>query len=491
MSVKSKDGKKIGVEEKVPESERLQGLRLLAILGQAPETLDHLTRQITSSCFPSREQRAVAFIFWYLRFKAKGGISEQRFEEWLKASDELQSLKDSPLLDGLDRGELLKLAKTALGSGMEIPTDPELVRVAIANLYSTRKRNEVRDEAKALTKLLESGAEVEKIEAICRRLRLLGALDDKEVPVIPADERTALGNLARELEARPEGLQGLKTGWERLDGFLGGIRPGRFYVLGGVSSAGKTSFLCQLLDQIALHNRKAKVVLFSLEQDADELRIKSLSRVSGVSINKLERREPISREEWAKAKEAGAGTAEWRGRITMMDSRLKLERLVTIAEGMSEPDRDLVVAVDYMQLLKPDGSDGSNIRGDLEETISQLARLARTAKCAVLGISSLSRASVERVEADAKNASLQGFKESGLIEYSADVAMVLAEENVGERREADNKASGLVVSERRNIVLAILKNRMGQTNKMVRFTFEPWNARFLDDGQWPTTEEVL
>lgn len=480
--MKTKDGKKVGSEERIPESERLQGLRLLATLAQAPEGLDHLVGQITSACFPTKEQRAVGFIFWYLRFKAKGGITELRVEEWLKNADQVQSIKDSPILDGLDRGELLKLAKTALGSEMDIPSDAELVRIAIANLYSTRKRNEVRDNAKKLVKLLEDG-QAEEAERICKTLRLLGALDDKDVPVVPANEGPSLGQLARQLEARPEGLQGLATGWRELDDILGGIRPGRFYVLGGVSSAGKTSFLVQALDQIAEQNPKAKIVLFSIEQEDDELRLKSLARLSGVSINKLERKRgasgQITAEEWRMAREAGDQSAGWRERITILDSRVRTERLVAIAEGMAEPDRDLVIAVDYLQLLKPEGSDGSNVRGDLEETIIQLSRLARSAKCAVVALSSLSRASVRDIENDANNVSMTGFKESGMVEYSADVAMVLAEEDVADRRESDHRETGLVASASRRIRLVVLKNRMGRLGR-VKFSFLPELAKFED-----------
>jgi hypothetical protein len=479
--VKTKEGKQVGEEERIPESEKLQGLRLLAILGQASEDLDHLVRQITSSCFPTKEQRAVAFIFWYLRFKAKGGISELRVEEWLASSDQVQTLKDSPLLVGLDRGELLKLAKTTLGSGMDIPTDPELVRIAISTLYETRKRNEVRDEAKKLLKLLDEGDKA-GAEQTCRRIRLAGALDDKDVPVVPAHEGPALGQLARQLEARPEGLQGLATGFRELDDILGGIRPGRFYVLGGVSSAGKTSFLVQLLDQIATES-SAKIVLFSLEQEADELRLKSLARASGVSINKLERKRgaegQITAEEWAKVHEEASLTSGWRERITILDARLRTERLVSIAEGMAEPGRDLVIAVDYLQLLKPEKSDGSNVRGDLEETIIQLSRLARSAKCAVVALSSLSRASAKEIENDPNSATMTAFKESGMVEYSADVAMMLTEEGVADRRESDYKETGLVASAKRRIRLDVLKNRMGRTGR-VKFSFVPELASFED-----------
>jgi len=179
------------------------------------------------------------------------------------------------------------------------------------------------------------------------------------------------------------------------------------------------------------------------------------------------------------AREAGDQSAGWRERITILDSRVRTERLVAIAEGMAEPDRDLVIAVDYLQLLKPEGSDGSNVRGDLEETIIQLSRLARSAKCAVVALSSLSRASVRDIENDANNVSMTGFKESGMVEYSADVAMVLAEEDVADRRESDHRETGLVASASRRIRLVVLKNRMGRLGR-VKFSFLPELAKFED-----------
>lgn len=54
------------------------------------------------------------------------------------------------------------------------------------------------------------------------------------------------------------------------------LYPG-FYVLGAVSSLGKTTFMHQMADQIAYAGQE--VLFFSLEQTRLELTTKSLSRI--------------------------------------------------------------------------------------------------------------------------------------------------------------------------------------------------------------------
>ena len=67
----------------------------------------------------------------------------------------------------------------------------------------------------------------------------------------------------------------IKSGYRNLD-LITNLYPG-FYVLGAVSSLGKTTFIHQMADQIACAGRP--VLFFSLEQTRLELTTKSLSRI--------------------------------------------------------------------------------------------------------------------------------------------------------------------------------------------------------------------
>ena len=75
---------------------------------------------------------------------------------------------------------------------------------------------------------------------------------------------------------RFEKYRNLKTGFSNLDKLIN-LYPG-LYVLGAISSLGKTTFACQLADQLAKAGEH--VLYFSLEQSKFELVTKGLSRLT-------------------------------------------------------------------------------------------------------------------------------------------------------------------------------------------------------------------
>ena len=102
--------------------------------------------------------------------------------------------------------------------------------------------------------------------------------DIKEAEVLEA------GNLANYLKnGLKKDLQDFrnykerKTGFKNFDELSGGLYPG-LYVLGAISSLGKTTFIHQVADQIAERDSKEHILYFSLEQSRLELLTKSIAR---------------------------------------------------------------------------------------------------------------------------------------------------------------------------------------------------------------------
>ena len=83
-----------------------------------------------------------------------------------------------------------------------------------------------------------------------------------------------VNGLSADLEDFAKGGR-IKSGYCNLD-LITNLYPG-FYVLGAVSSLGKTTFIHQMADQIACAGQP--VLFFSLEQTRLELTTKSLSRI--------------------------------------------------------------------------------------------------------------------------------------------------------------------------------------------------------------------
>ena len=94
-----------------------------------------------------------------------------------------------------------------------------------------------------------------------------------------------LDELQREHDVRE--ISGWKSGFSNLDRALDGILPG-LYLLISRPACGKTSFAKQLLDQIVMKN-SVPGIFFSFAEHKKELRIKTLSRLSGVENREIRR----------------------------------------------------------------------------------------------------------------------------------------------------------------------------------------------------------
>lgn len=95
----------------------------------------------------------------------------------------------------------------------------------------------------------------------------------------------ALAELERERAAQE--ISGWESGFANLSRALDGIRPG-LYLLIGAPGIGKTSFVRQLLDQIAIRNR-VPGIFFSFAETQKELRIRTLARLSGLDQREIRR----------------------------------------------------------------------------------------------------------------------------------------------------------------------------------------------------------
>lgn len=254
----------------------------------------------------------------------------------------------------------------------------------------------------------------------------------------------------------------VETGFLRLDKLLdGGIYPG-LYVLGSISSLGKTSFALQMADNISASGRD--VLFISLEQSITELVGKSLSRLSalstGESLAALSIREVLmgrARLDLMKGSTLDVVCEEYRlisenlyliesiGDIAASDVRTLVREH---CEVKGEPP---VVFVDYLQILKTEDLRATD-KQSIDRNIVELKRISRDFNTPVVAISSFNR---ENYKA---SVSMEAFKESGAVEYSADVLMGLQLQGVGESGFDLNRAK---LQNPRKLELVLLKNRSG------------------------------
>lgn len=277
----------------------------------------------------------------------------------------------------------------------------------------------------------------------------------------------------------------ISTGFYNLDDVLDGGLYNGLYILGAISSLGKTTFMLQMADYIAARGRD--VLYFSLEMAADELISKSISRLTY----------QFAGEYRANAKTArGISTgsryshynAQEKDLITRASNRYKeIASHIYLYEGIGDIGVDEiktevmehvrltgntpVVFIDYLQILAPYDLRASD-KQNTDKAVLELKRLSRDLKLPVVAISSFNRDSYDR-EVD-----LTAFKESGAIEYGSDVLFALQPQGMtaGINQKEIKKNRKLVrdckKSEARNVEVIILKNRHGKAYTKAYFTYK-------------------
>lgn len=277
-------------------------------------------------------------------------------------------------------------------------------------------------------------------------------------------------------------------GFSKLEKELSGIYPG-LYVLAAASSLGKTTFALQLADDIACYGRE--VIFFSLEQSKFEMVSKSLARFMyindpGTAATSLQiRKGEVNR---AAAMEARAVyTDHINGKLSMIEGNFSCNvqfiesyiRQYVRSNGIKP-----VVFIDYLQILataEAGQTSKDGIRASVDLTTTALKRLSRELGLTIFVISSVNRANYETL------ISFDALKESGGIEYTADVVMGLQlqivrkndtfdqEGKKGEKHKMIEKARE---ANPREIELSCLKNRYGKSNFQVNFKYYPAHDYF-------------
>lgn len=271
-----------------------------------------------------------------------------------------------------------------------------------------------------------------------------------------------------------------RTGFDVLDDEAGGIYPG-LYVLGAISSLGKTTFLHQMADQMASHGQH--VLYFSLEQSRLELVSKSIARNAAQRAGRAVV-SSIGIRTGALSKNVSEGLSE-----AFNDYRRAVGDRLSLIEGGFECTTGYirgyverycarfrvkpVVIVDYLQILQGDEASRSGARERTDESVIALKRLSRDLDVPVFVVSSVNRANY------LAPIDFESFKESGGIEYTADVVWglqleVLSDEifnkegKLKDKREMIRRAK---MMEPRRVELVCLKNRYGRSSYKVSFEY--------------------
>ena len=285
-----------------------------------------------------------------------------------------------------------------------------------------------------------------------------------------------------------------QTGFVDLDKMQHSLYPG-LYCIGAISSLGKTTFMHQMADNLAMNGEH--VLYFSLEQTEFELTSKSISRTlyswrSSANNPSIPLYTSIEIRRGAALNDAQVDAAidlysnNVDDRLTIIPTLfdIDVEGIIwTISDYIDKHDVKPIVIIDYLQIITPTVINGRPLEGRtaIDHIVHKLKCYQAKEKLVIMTISSLNRQNYMIP------VGYESFKESGGLEYTCDFLGALQlnalnhevftkEGHVKEKREILDAAKA---ASPRQIEFVCLKNRFGISNYKVNFNYYPAYDIFL------------
>jgi replicative DNA helicase len=252
-----------------------------------------------------------------------------------------------------------------------------------------------------------------------------------------ADALRGAVDMAAEAYSRDGGLAGVSVGLIDLDQKLGGLHPSDLLILAGRPSMGKTALATNIAFHVARNyawepqpdgTKKTVnggvVAFFSLEMSPEQLAMRLLAEVSGVSSDRLRKGE-IDASEFGRVRDAAIEVQEAPLFIDATGG-LSISKLAARARRLKRSSGLDLIVVDYLQLVTAGDGKTDNRVQEVSMITQGLKALAKELSVPVIALSQLSRQVENRED---KRPQLSDLRESGSIEQDADVVMFVYRES--------------------------------------------------------------
>ena len=232
-------------------------------------------------------------------------------------------------------------------------------------------------------------------------------------------------------------LSGISTGLEDLDDKLGGLHPSDLVILAARPSMGKSALALNIAFNVARKYayevepdgtkrtvRGGVAAFFSLEMSAEQLALRLLAELTGVSSDRI-RKGQINAQDFGLLRDAAA---EIQNAPLHIDDTggLSMAKLAARARRLKRTVGLDLVVVDYLQLVTVgDSSRNDNRVQEVTQVTQGLKALAKELNVPVIALAQLSRQVENRED---KKPQLADLRESGSIEQDDDVVMFIYRE---------------------------------------------------------------
>ena len=259
-------------------------------------------------------------------------------------------------------------------------------------------------------------------------------------------------------------ITGLASGFPDLDEFTAGFQRSDLVIIAARPSMGKTALMVNLAENAVMadDDTDGAVLIFSLEQPADQLVVRMLSSLGGVNQTAM-RTGNLSDQDW---KGFSSALEQLKDKplyiddtaaITPNDMRARARRTKREAGGLK------MIMVDYLQLMRP-SRDQENRTNEISEISRSLKAIAKEMACPVIACSQLNRSVESRND---KRPRMFDLRESGAIEQDADVILFIYRDEVYNEETEDNGIAEIIIGKQRNGPIGTIK-----------LTFRPELTRF-------------
>lgn len=276
----------------------------------------------------------------------------------------------------------------------------------------------------------------------------------------------------------------IATGYPILDDILDGGLTEQFVEIGAISSLGKTTYILQMADQIAAAGQD--VIIFSLEMARKELIAKSISRLTvqlalsqNLEITNAKTAMDILKgrkyKTYTKTERELINTAvQQYSEIAKYSYIIESSGVITVDKIKEDTEKHIkltgrkpVVIVDYLQILAPHNPNATD-KANTDYAVLTLKHLSRDFGIPVIAISSFNRTNYT------KTVNMSSFKESGSIEYSADILIGMQLQGVGDKDKKITEAKAKA-KHPRDVQVVILKNRNGELGDIYYKYYSKYN----------------
>lgn len=312
---------------------------------------------------------------------------------------------------------------------------------------------------------IEITKEINDIEMLNEYLRKVTDLEVGTVSDQETFKRKVLKRVQEHYESPEKGLSGIDTGFRTTNSWTDGWQNGELIIIAGRPSMGKTAFALNSLLRGCINDSGIFATFFSIEMSEGMVIDRLIANVARVNVNKMRNpNKAFNKDDWSKHSNA-------LGILESLNIDLRNERTVpdiraVVRKNMNQyPDKNHVIAIDYLTLMKSLSQSG-NRTYDIEEIIVGLKDIAKQLDIPVIVLSQLSRGVESR---DDKRPNMGDLRDSGAIEQAADLVVMLYRD---EYYKEDTDKPGVTE-------LIFVKNRNGPVGKL-EMVFDKGTNNFSD-----------